>query len=51
VSLNPNKEQSHKNPKTPYKSPQNDDKVDWYAAWLQQLDRKQLAELEAHQLN
>jgi hypothetical protein len=53
VSLNPKKkEQPHEIPKTPQdNSPKDDDEADRYAAWLQQPDRKQLAELEAHQLN
>jgi hypothetical protein len=52
VSLNPNKEQPHEIPETPKdESPQDDDEADQYAAWLRQPDRKQLAELEAHQLN
>jgi hypothetical protein len=52
VSLDPNKEQPHEIPETPKdESPQDDDEADQYAAWLQQPDRKQLAELEAHQLN
>ncbi|GIC84189.1 uncharacterized protein Aud_000003 [Aspergillus udagawae] len=45
VSLNPNREQSHEIPKTPQKSPQNNDEADQYAAWLRQPDQKQLAEL------
>jgi hypothetical protein len=49
VSLNPKKEQPHKIPKTPQdNSLKDNDKADQYAAWLQQLDRKQLTELEAH---
>jgi predicted NAD/FAD-dependent oxidoreductase len=52
VSLDPKKEQPHKIPKTPQdNSPKDDDEADQYAAWLRQPDRKQLAELEAHQLN
>jgi transposase InsO family protein len=51
VSLDPNKEQPHEIPETPYESPRNDDEADRYAAWLRRPDRKQLAELEAHQLN
>jgi hypothetical protein len=49
VGLDPNEEQPHEVPETPYKqSPQNDDEADQYAAWLRQPDRKQLVELEAH---
>jgi hypothetical protein len=49
VSLNLKKEQPHEIPETPQdNSPKDDDEADRYAAWLQQLDRKQLAELEAH---
>jgi hypothetical protein len=40
VNLDPNEEQPHEIPETPYEPLQNDDEVDWYAAWLQQLDRK-----------
>ncbi|GFF57017.1 gag-pol polyprotein [Aspergillus lentulus] len=50
--LNPNEEQPHEIPETPRDdSPQNNDEADQYAAWLRQPDRKQLAELEAYQLN
>jgi hypothetical protein len=52
VSLTPKKEQPHEIPETPQdNSPKDDDEADRYAAWLRQPDRKQLAELEAHQLN
>lgn len=52
VGLDPNKERPHEIPETPRNdSPQDDDEADQYAAWLRQPDRKQLAELEAHQLN